>query len=137
MGERVLAIDTATVACSVALFEDNALIASDYGEIGRGHAERLIPAIALLPDRGKADRILVNCGPGSFTGVRVGISAARALALAWRWSLRRRLTSLTGHARLASRCWPDMANIFCRILPRMESLWARLPRLHQNKRPPR
>ena len=83
MGERLLAIDTATVACSVALFEDGALIASDYAEIGRGHAEKLIPAIAQLPDRGKAGRILVNCGPGSFTGVRIGISAAKALALAW------------------------------------------------------
>ncbi len=83
MDERLLAIDTATIACSVALFEDNALIASDYTEIGRGHAEKLIPAIAQLPDRGKADRILVNCGPGSFTGVRIGISAAKALALAW------------------------------------------------------
>ena len=48
-----------------------------------GHAEKLIPAIAELPDRGKADKILVNCGPGSFTGVRIGISAAKALALAW------------------------------------------------------
>lgn len=83
MGERLLAIDTATVACSVALFEDGALIGADYAEIGRGHAEKLIPAIAQLPDRGRADQILVNCGPGSFTGVRIGISAAKALALAW------------------------------------------------------
>ena len=83
MGNRLLAIDAATIACSVALFEDGALIASDYAEIGRGHAEKLIPAIAKLPDRGKADKILVNCGPGSFTGVRIGISAAKALALAW------------------------------------------------------
>jgi len=82
MGARLLAIDTATIACSVALFEDGALIAADYAEIGRGHAEKLIPAIAQLPHRGRADKILVNCGPGSFTGVRIGISAAKALALA-------------------------------------------------------
>ena len=83
MGERLLAIDTATVACSIALFDDGELIAADYAEIGRGHAEKLVPAIARLPDRGKADRILVNCGPGSFTGLRIGISRAKALALAW------------------------------------------------------
>ena len=83
MAGRLLVVDTATEAYSVALFEDGALIDSDYAEIGRGHAEKLVPAIAKLPDKGRADKILVNCGPGSFTGVRIGISAAKALALVW------------------------------------------------------
>jgi tRNA threonylcarbamoyladenosine biosynthesis protein TsaB len=80
---RILVIDTATKACSVALFNDGELFASDYDVIGRGHAERLLPMIQQLPDMGRADCIWVNAGPGSFTGIRVGISAARALALAW------------------------------------------------------
>lgn len=80
---RTLAIDTATAACSVALFDGEDLIAHAHEVVGRGHAERLLPMIAEFPDRGRADRILVDCGPGSFTGVRVGLAAARALAFAW------------------------------------------------------
>jgi tRNA threonylcarbamoyladenosine biosynthesis protein TsaB len=80
---RTLVIDTATKACSVALFDDSALIAGSHEIIGRGHAERLLPLVAALPERGKADRILVDTGPGSFTGIRVGVAAAKALGFAW------------------------------------------------------
>lgn len=80
---RRLVIDSATRACSVALFEDDKLLDSRFELIGRGHAERLVPMIASLPDKGRADRIYVDVGPGSFTGVRIGIATARALALVW------------------------------------------------------
>jgi tRNA threonylcarbamoyl adenosine modification protein YeaZ len=91
---RTLAIECATEACSVALFEGDRLLANDHRVLGRGHAERLVPMISELPDRGKASRILVSLGPGSFTGVRIGLATARALA--WAWS-----AELAGYPTLA------------------------------------
>lgn len=80
----LLALDTSSAACTAALFDDSgALIARRDEQIGRGHSERLVPLIAEMLDGCSADRILVGVGPGSFTGIRVGIAAAHGLAIGW------------------------------------------------------
>lgn len=80
----LLALDSSTAACTAALFAaDGKLLASADEVIGRGHAERLVPIVEELLDGRVPGRILVGCGPGSFTGLRVGIAAAHGLAIGW------------------------------------------------------
>jgi tRNA threonylcarbamoyladenosine biosynthesis protein TsaB len=85
---RVLAIDTALEACSVAVLDTgHGKVASESLPMVRGHAEALMPLIARVMAQAEVpfsalDRIGVTTGPGSFTGLRVGISAARGIALA-------------------------------------------------------
>jgi tRNA threonylcarbamoyladenosine biosynthesis protein TsaB len=81
----ILAFDTSTAACTAALLEpDGTVVASRDEVIGRGHAERLVPMIDEMLDGHVPSRILVGVGPGSFTGLRVGIAAAHGMAIGWR-----------------------------------------------------
>ena len=82
----LLAIDTATAACSVALIGDGGVRFSLSEAVGRGHAERLVPMVeALLAEAGGVvpTAVLADCGPGSFTGVRVGLAAAIGMGMGW------------------------------------------------------
>ncbi|HEY7242515.1 MAG TPA: tRNA (adenosine(37)-N6)-threonylcarbamoyltransferase complex dimerization subunit type 1 TsaB [Xanthobacteraceae bacterium] len=86
---RVLAIDTALDACSAAVLDTAAggITVSETLPTVRGHAEALLPLVARVMDQAaiefaELDRIAVTTGPGSYTGLRVGISAARGIALA-------------------------------------------------------
>lgn len=78
-----LVIDSATAACSAALIEGGDVVDARHETVGRGHAERLVPMIAELLGGRRPVSILVDCGPGSFTGVRVGLAAAHGLAIGW------------------------------------------------------
>lgn len=86
---RVLAIDTALHACSVAVVETDDDAAPAHVSslpMARGHAEALMPEVAKVLEAaggvGGIERIAVTVGPGSFTGLRVGLACARAIGLA-------------------------------------------------------
>lgn len=84
---RVLAFDTCLDACSAAIWEDGALLAHAFERRGRGHAEVLLPMIeSVRREAGLGyadlDRIGVTVGPGTFAGTRIGLAAARGMALA-------------------------------------------------------
>jgi tRNA threonylcarbamoyladenosine biosynthesis protein TsaB len=85
----ILAIDTALDACAAAVLDTRAtkLIATESQSMKRGHAEALMPLIARVMKQSglpfaALDRVAVTTGPGSFTGLRVGLSAARGIGLA-------------------------------------------------------
>lgn len=86
---RILAIDTALDACAacVATDESDDLLAEESMPLARGHAEALLPLIERVVARveggfASLGRVAVTVGPGSYTGLRVGLSAARAIGLA-------------------------------------------------------
>jgi tRNA threonylcarbamoyladenosine biosynthesis protein TsaB len=85
----ILAIDTALDACAAGVLDTDAgdLIAQESQAMKRGHAEALMPLIGRVMEQSglpfsALDRIAATTGPGSFTGLRVGLSAARGIALA-------------------------------------------------------
>jgi tRNA threonylcarbamoyladenosine biosynthesis protein TsaB len=90
----ILVIDTATPACSAALIAGHSLIAERHELVGRGHAERLLPMVRELLDDARPEALLVDCGPGSFTGIRVGLAAAHGLRIGWG-------LALTGYSSMA------------------------------------
>ena len=104
----ILALDTSTAACTAALLlPDGTIVASRDEEIGRGHAERLVPMISEMLEGHVPTRLLVGVGPGSFTGLRVGIAAAHGLAIGWSIPL----TGMNSLALLAAAAPPGEGKV--------------------------
>lgn len=84
---RILALETAAKAVSAAITEDGKVLASAYQDTGLTHSRTLMPLVELLLKNtgltpADLDAVAVSAGPGSFTGVRIGVSAAKGLAWA-------------------------------------------------------
>src|SRR6202012_2465113 len=84
---KVLAFDCSGASCSAAVVVDDEPLAQHFATMERGHAEALLPMIDTVLRAAKLappaiDLIAVTTGPGSFTGLRIGLAAARGLALA-------------------------------------------------------
>ena len=83
----LLALDTSGPLCSAALHDGSQIVARQSEDIGRGHAEHLMDLLEGLLVSQNIDwpgitKIACTTGPGSFTGLRVGLATARGLALA-------------------------------------------------------
>lgn len=127
---RILALDSATTACSAALERDGRCVAHQLIAEARRHAECLVPLIErVMQEAGtryaEVDAVAASVGPGSFTGVRVGLATARALALA----ADRPLIGVTSLAALAASVVDEAAagsHILAVLDARRDQVYAQL-----------
>lgn len=99
---RILALETAAKAVSAAVTEDGKVLASAFQDTGLTHSRTLMPLVELLlkntgMSAADLDAVAVSAGPGSFTGVRIGVSAAKGLA----WAADKPCVSVSTLAALA------------------------------------
>ena len=104
---KLLAIDTSNQAMSIAVLENETIIGELTTNLKRNHSERLMPAIdALMKELSleiqEIDRVAVAKGPGSYTGLRIGVTTAKTLA----WTLNKELVGISSLKVLAANVSP-------------------------------
>ncbi|MBI3397995.1 MAG: tRNA (adenosine(37)-N6)-threonylcarbamoyltransferase complex dimerization subunit type 1 TsaB [Deltaproteobacteria bacterium] len=130
---KILAIDTSASSGSIALLEDESLIAELTTCIQKTHAERLLPSIKNLLDSidikiGDIDGFALTTGPGSFTGLRIGLSTIKGFA----WSLNKPIAAVSTLEALAMNL-PYSDKPVCPILDaRKKELYAAIYRMNNN-----
>jgi len=118
---KVLAFDTASTFCSIAVCQNQKILAEQQKILERGHAEVLVPLIEATLSEAKLsyrelDLLAVTTGPGAFTGLRIGLATARSLALACNLPL----IGITNFEALANAI-PKTERIGCKILIVLET----------------
>jgi tRNA threonylcarbamoyladenosine biosynthesis protein TsaB len=121
MSTRILAIETSTAVCSLALFEGGQLAGHQEYHQARQHARLVTPAVSQLMANlawnfASLDAIAISAGPGSYTGLRIGLSAAKGYCLA----LDRPLIAVPTLAGLAAQVqgWARrLGAVICPLLP--------------------
>lgn len=102
---RILAIDTSNQTLSIAVCEDNKIIGQHTTTVKRNHSLTLMPAVTqLIKEVGltpkEIDRFVVAEGPGSYTGLRIGVTTAKTLA----YTLKKELVGVSSLKTLAANC---------------------------------
>lgn len=109
---KLLAIDTSNQVMSIAVLENQKIIGELTTNLKRNHSERLMPAIDALMkevniDTQEIDRVVVAKGPGSYTGLRIGVTTAKTLA----WTLNKELVGISSLEVMAANVLSTTAYI--------------------------
>ena len=121
---KILALETSAKSVSAAVTEDGRLLAYAYQNVGLTHSRTLMPLVDAMVKNsgmtaGQMDLIAVAAGPGSFTGLRIGVSAAKGLA----WTLDKPCCGVSTLAAMAENLRHMDATVICAMDARRNQIY--------------